>query len=99
MPVEYTGSIYLCGRQALMTEPALVEVRTIESAQFYLILPDLRYLRIKMPVRGLVDYQVRQSSNMVYLLLSRPLTRGGEASVISHVGTRVISKPKSVVSL
>lgn len=62
-----------------MTEPVLVEVRTIESAQFYLILPDLRYLRIKTPVRGLVDYQVRQSSNMVCLLFSTPLTRGGEA--------------------
>jgi hypothetical protein len=82
-----------------MTEPVLVEVRTIESAQFYLILPDLRYLRIKTPVHGLVNYPIRQSSNMVYLLLSRPLARGGEASITSHVGTRVISKPKSVVSL
>jgi hypothetical protein len=79
-----------------MTEPVLVEVRTIESAQFYLILPDLR---IKTPVRGLVNYPIRQSSNMVYLLLSRPLARGGEASITSHVGTRVFSKPKSVVSL
>jgi hypothetical protein len=72
-----------------MTEPVLIEVRAIESAQFHPILSDLRYLRTETPIHGLVNYQVSLPSNMVYLLFSRPLLEAGRLSGTISRATRV----------
>ena len=57
----------------MVAEPVFIEISAIWGAQFRPILPDLGHLGVVGPIRALVDYQVPCPSNIVNLLLRRPL--------------------------
>jgi hypothetical protein len=72
--MKYTGSIVLSSFRSLLIKP--VFHYTLKHSSASIMLLPLWHFPTVTPIRGLADYEVSCPSNVVYLLFSRPFTRG-----------------------